>query len=236
MSELDQAQRECIELFNRGGSELPGVELAAPFLSVPPKNYDPAAIPSVLYVGKATGGDWYRDSFVRSPTVRERRLTTTSFLDQDVKTGSYRSAFWDFALKLSAQVAEINSSAVEPLQNIVWTNISKIGVCSGNPGGACLKAQRELSVRTLRLEITEYDPTLIVFVTGAYGEDIVAEIAGDIHQTGWSKEHDDDWFWWRSAADGMPQIFWTGHPQGKPRMEIERWLQKAAALASHTRH
>lgn len=37
--------------------------IAAPFLSVPPANYDPVAVPSILYVGKATAGPWGLELF-----------------------------------------------------------------------------------------------------------------------------------------------------------------------------
>jgi hypothetical protein len=234
MSHLDEIQREWLELFFRL-KDIHGDRIAAPFLSVPPAKYDPASAPSVLYVGQATAGEWYRDEFCESPTVDERRTRTTRFLEECVKTGCYRTAFWRFALNLSARFAEIASGAIEPLQNIVWTNISKIGVCSGNPRGACLKSQRELSIRTLRFEIKEYRPALIVFVTGNYGKDVVGEIISDPDETRWMWECKNDWFWWRPSMDELPPVLWTGHPRSKSREEIQRWLEKASVITIHNK-
>lgn len=231
MSGLGEAQSEWLTLFHRLRSEF--TDLGAPFLSVKPAGYDPLKIPSVLYVGKATKDAWYLDEFLGKGTVQERYDRTNGFLD-DVREGLYRSPFWDFALRLSARLAELNSNKFESLQNLVWTNISKIGAQDGNPGMALRRAQHDLSLRTLILEIAEYRPRLIVFVTNSYEESIVREIANAPDDSDWAAEDKGrDWHWWRPRNGEIPAILWTCHPQAvikNKQFELERWITKCIDL------
>jgi hypothetical protein len=208
--------------------------IAAPFLSVPPADYDPIAVPSILYVGKATAGNWWRRSFLRSPTVKERHQCTADFLEDWVKTGKYSTAFWRFALALSKRLAVATHSTIQPLQNLVWTNICKIGVLRGNPTGKILRMQSEQAVAGLRTEIKMYRPRLVVFVTGDYAAQLVDAVVGDCEQKTWHKERGADLFWWREATGNMPAILWACHPERKPVSILEGWLEQATRLVRMT--
>jgi hypothetical protein len=205
--------------------------IAAPFLSVRPAGYDPMAVPSILYVGKATAGNWWRRSFLSSPTVRERHQCTAKFLEEWVRNGRYNSAFWSFAHALSERVAVATHSTIQPLQNLVWTNICKIGVLRGNPAGRILRAQSELAVASLRSEIKTYRPKLVVFMTGDFGEQLVDAVVGDCEQKTWHKERGHDLFWWRKPIGSMPAVLWAHHPRQKPLSTLRTWLQQASRLA-----
>jgi hypothetical protein len=222
---------EWLELFREleSSQDVETASIAAPFLSVPPKNYDPVSVPSILYVGKATAGHWDREGFLRSSDMKERLLCTTRFLTEEVITREYRSAFWDFALRLSLAAADRHKDEIEPLQNLVWSNVCKIGTVAGNPKGKCYGRQRELAIRTLRAEIYEYRPKLLLFVTGGFGEDIIDEVTTCRTQTQWEKGQTND-FWWRDAVGQMPVILWTGHPERKSLNLLDIWQDQAAAL------
>ena len=63
---LHDLQQGLIDLFGQM-SEAAVVNtdlLAAPFLSVEPEFYDPHNHKTILYVGKATGKDWYLSEFL----------------------------------------------------------------------------------------------------------------------------------------------------------------------------
>jgi hypothetical protein len=64
-------ENRLLQLFHELHDRYPD-RIAGPFLSVPPADYDPVAVPSILYVGKATGGPWGLSDFLSSPTVTER--------------------------------------------------------------------------------------------------------------------------------------------------------------------
>lgn len=203
--------------------------IAGPFLSVPPANYDPVAVPSILYVGKATAGLWGLSDFLSSPTVTERHEFTADFLEEEINTGEYSSAFWRFAHDLSNQIALSNGRPIHGLQNLVWTNLCRIGVVHNNPSGEILQAQGDLATECLQLEIQTYQPKLIVLVTGDYADHLVTAALGE--QIPWHKECGPQGFWWREATDKVPAILWTYHPQGQPTRLIKTWLKESARLA-----
>ena len=234
---LDQLQGAWIKLFfeARSSPNIDPDQLAAPFLSVPPAGYDPKSMPSILYIGKATKGDWDRDSFLLSPTIEERRACTIDFLDNYVKTRKYDSAFWRFVLDLSRQAALNNGADIEPLQNIVWTNICKLGVLKGNPEGVYYEFQHALALDTLRSEIEAYRPSLAVIVTNDYGMDLIGEIADDSNNSSWHKENEKFGFWWREPAGEIPAMLWTYHPERKPRELLQTWIEQACVLAGGAR-
>lgn len=57
--------------------------------------------------------------------------------------------------------------------SIIWSNVAKIGSREGNPEGILLSAQKDLAERTMRREIEEYDPVLVVFATSKYAGDVI---------------------------------------------------------------
>ena len=64
-SSESEIEKKWLSLFDRTFAH-PSVRnrIAAPFLSVPPADYDPLAVPSILYVGKATAGSWCLTRFL----------------------------------------------------------------------------------------------------------------------------------------------------------------------------
>jgi len=221
-------ENKWLELFHELHDRYPN-RVAGPFLSVPPANYDPVTVPSILYVGKATAGSWGLSDFLCSPTLTERHKFTADFLEGEVNTGEYSSAFWRFAHDLSKQVA-LSHRPIHGLQNLVWTNLCKIGVVRGNPGREILEAQSNLAIKCLRLEIQMYRPKLIVLVTGDYAGHLVTSALGE--QMPWHEETGPDGFWWREATDELPAILWTYHPERKAKNLLENWLQHASRLMS----
>ncbi|MGC1372632.1 MAG: hypothetical protein WA824_10890 [Candidatus Sulfotelmatobacter sp.] len=148
-----------------------------------------------------------------------------------MKTGKYSSAFWSFARALSERLAVTTHSTIQPLQNLVWTNICKIGVLRGNPAGEILRAQSELAAASLRSEIKTYRPRLVVFVTGDYAAQLVDAVVGDSEQKTWHEERGHELFWWRKPIGNMPAVLWAYHPERKPLSTLETWLQQASRLA-----
>lgn len=192
-------EKRVVLLFQTLYSRYPD-RTAAPFLSAPPADYDPGAVTSILYVGKATETPWGLESFLRSPTATERRNFTAEFLKRYANTGEYTSAFWRFAHDLSVRLALATHHEISKLQNLVWTNLFKIGVVRGTPNAAIRNAQIELSTEYLRLEIKVYRPKLIVLVTGDYAGGVVTAVFGE---QGWEKERQRDGYWWRSASGSL---------------------------------
>jgi hypothetical protein len=220
-------ENKLLQLFQELHNRYPD-RISVPFLSVPPANYDPVAVPSVLYVGKATAGPWGLSDFLRSPTVMERHEFTAAFMKEEINTGEYSSAFWRFGRDLSRQIGLSSRRPIHGLQNLVWTNLCKIGVVRGNPSGEILQAQGVLATECLRLEIQTYRPKLIVLVTADYADHLLTAALGE--QMPWHKESGPDGFWWREATDELPAILWTYHPERKPQNLLEIWLQQASRL------
>jgi hypothetical protein len=188
--------------------------LAAPFLSASQEVTAAGRRGSILLVGKATDKDWKMDSFVacaREKQLEERRRASRGFLAE--MSQKPKSEFWRFLQHLG----EIGLP-------VIWTNLVKIGVISGNPRGWYLEAQHELAVNTLRAEIAEYKPALVVLVTSDFAKDqIIYRI--------WPKKT-----WRISGYDGTcwikkdgnkPPVLWTDHPQGKAPERSAYWLKKA---------
>lgn len=168
MSGLESSDAKWINLFDnlRCDPQLKD-QVAAPFLSVPA-----ADARCILYIGKATSGDFYRDdsAFARltiEERIRERHEVTRDFIKE--KAPDYRGGFWPFARDLNAAFAnKWRSHITSPLQHIMWTNICKIGALKGNPRGVLFEKQRNLAADTLRDEIRLSSLKLIWFVTWDY--------------------------------------------------------------------
>ena len=209
--------------------------IAAPFLSVLPEDAR-----FILYIGKATSGEWYKHELCRYPAstsaknsatdkIELRHECTKTFLKEEAP--SYNSGFWHFARKLDSAAAEKWKSKTRmPLQHIGWTNICKIGTVQGNPEGHLFERQRSLAIETLRLEIELYKPRLICFVTWDYKFDCVKEVIGDPSDTSWDQTGNEEWIWWRPAKGKLPPILLTGHPERKARTRIEEWVAKATDI------
>ncbi len=236
MRNVDSLERKWIELFDelRCAADTKD-KIAAPFLSI-----RAAEERSILYVGKATAKDWYRDDSAFGPPhpinkeamdarVKERYECAQEFVQNVAPT--YNSGFWQFARELSAEAAKKWKVPFEsPLQHITWTNICKIGALKGNPRGLLFSKQRDLAIETLREEINLYKPQLICFVTWNYAWDLVREVFGDSTDEFWDQARNDEWIWCRRPRDGMPTALLTGHPERKPENLRKKWLNTAREL------
>jgi hypothetical protein len=220
MKPLNILQKEWLKKFEKMSEGV--TDLTGPFLSIPPRNYDPSRVPSVLYIGKANAG-WECYS-----TVKQLRQHTARFLKNGIIGGDYQSAFWRFALSLSDTVRGGYQTA--PLNNLIWTNICKVGVKKGNPSTKIFEMQRALGILTLRAELSEYRPRLVVWVTGDYGADVIGETIGDPEHALWNRSLEKKGFWWRNRSEDAPAMLWTYHPQGKTRETVNSWLEKARDL------
>lgn len=237
MTGFDLFEDKWIGLFDKlqGDSDFVG-QTAAPFLSVPVTESR-----SILYVGKATAGDWDWEpgDFLKIPKVRlndrieDRRELTRRFL-REWAEAKYNSGFWHFARKLNDVAADKWKVPVRSsLQHIIWTNICKIGARKGNPRSLLLAKQRDLSVETLRAEIRSYKPDLVCFVTWDFGWDLVKEVFGDTSDGAWDKTRNEDWIWQRPARNGTPLAVLLRHPQGKRRQLREKWLNLVSEILPH---
>ena len=218
---LAAAEVEWLNLFHELRKRSDRDELAGPFLSVPPQGYDPMKRPSILFIGKATNDTWNLDGDPGSLTIETTRRCTTRFLEEHAAT--YGGGFWPFARDLSEQIAPTGPL----LQNLVWTNICKIGMVSGVPPQRIRKARRDLAAKTLPLEIQVYSPKLIVLVTGNFeANEVVCKLFGD--RKCWNEKYGD--FWWQEAHSDMPAILWTDHPERKGTGRREGWIGQAKKL------
>jgi hypothetical protein len=225
---LESVEAQWMELFDTLCCD-PRVkeQIAPPFLSVPALETR-----SILYVGKATAKDGCWDEIPSGSTpvrIQQGREYTKKFLI-DVAP-DLNSRFWHFARELNTEVAKKwNQQLLSPFQHITWTNVCKIGVLKGNPKGSLFAQQRKLAIETLRIEIELYKPQFICFVTGDYGDGIIGEVVGDPKAESWDKTEEKSGFWARRAANGLPAVLWTYHPQGKSTELIETWLKAACKL------
>lgn len=201
--------------------------VAGLFLSDFSNNHDVGAKNRVLLVGKATGGDWFKNEY--SCTVEDRKKCTREFLENYIETGEYSSAFWNFARRLS-ELASDNDDAPSPLlKNLIWTNLTKIGVQNGNPNGKYFKLQLEIARTTMLAEILFYKPKVVVVAHSDYAIDLVHSIFGLENSLDWNKE-DDKKIWWKRQKNGMPNIMLIDHPQYKRKEIIDYWLSVSERL------
>jgi hypothetical protein len=127
------------------------------------------------------------------------------------------SAFWRF-----------RSSLQQISKSVIWTNLAKIGVQSGNPKWRLVRKQRELACQTLAAEIEEYKPALIVLVTGDFGRhEIIWPMFGG-HET-WLGDTSTSYLWQERSSFHIPAM-WTRHPDLKPGSELQLWLRKVREL------
>jgi hypothetical protein len=114
------------------------------------------------------------------------------------------------------------------MDRIVWSNLFKVGLETGNPtDGFGMYPQREIAQRLILREINVYRPTAIVLVCGENGgyfkfiEDIFGKASA------WSKIKikkgvDVDCELWMRTY-GKARMYWTRHP--------ERWHSEPRDLA-----
>ena len=235
---LADLQEKWIGLFHQMRQKFgAGIPLAAPFLSVALEGHDPASHQTILYIGKATRG-WGPEPLRDNSTVAECRQFTVGFFENSIILNTYHSAFWRFARRLKSLTGE---EAKRPWRNLVWSNIAKLGAQYGNPNRRCLNYQAELAKQTLVVEINEYRPSLVVFVSGDFGQTIVNDALksdelralepNEQNQQGanvWEERPGNVWL--RKRYGNSPAFLRLAHPQGKPRERIDQWVEYAQAL------
>jgi hypothetical protein len=194
---------------------------------VKPEGYDPVLLPGILYVGKALGGA------PPDGPVSVIQADVDDFFRR-MQGGERFSDFWGFARQLSKQIAgQSPSTGMTSLQNLVWTNIFKIGSPTKKPPvGAIQAAQRELAIETLQVELQAFRPKLVAWVTGSYGMEVVRAVAEDANDERWSKEQEDIGLWYRPSIGSFPAMIRTKHPQGKKRIWWQAWIETACKLIS----
>jgi hypothetical protein len=220
---LSELQTAWIKEADRCITRNPVDYWAAPFLSVLPGPSERDRGRRVLLVGKATAGPWHCKEFLANSArpiaerVEERRLATLGHLRWRERNRTSTSAFWRFWRKLHS-IASV----------VIWSNLAKLGVTSGNPCGEDLKSQMALAQKTLRAEVDEYAPYLVVLVTGDYaGNEIVCPTFGSPEC--WEHAEDGE-YWSIGKTRQQPAILWIEHPQGKAASRVDKWLAQARHL------
>lgn len=225
---LDRLQKEWIRSHDRFRKDCPVrfSDVAAPFVSVGDPDVSGNSSPTILFVGKATGGDWFSGRYAQkvsmplSDRLAERRETTSRFLTARRYAHNRATGFWRMLQALKEDTRG----------TVIWSNVTKIGTRRGNPPPALVEVEADLAIATLRAEVEDYDPQLIIFVTGYFARfEVVAPFLHVRKRT----DHDSHWiFHCRRRAPGKPAALWTGHPQGKSRDVVDLWLKEARRLLS----
>lgn len=140
--------------------------------------------------------------------------------------GARHPGFWEFALNVAAEFGDSDRNP----KNLVWSNVFKIGSETGDPGIRSTRLQNALAIETLKLEIKEYRPQLVLFCPGFEQkyEDVIYEVAGREDQGGWVPESvgspEESW---ALAKEGNPLMLWIKHPARKPSICSKAWLARA---------
>jgi hypothetical protein len=219
LEELWEAWMEKFRRMNRD-PKFAG-NLNGPHITFKPDGYD-LERKTVLYVGKALGNRT-RNGDLPSPEACQNEFRR--FLE-DVVSGEYGSAFWNFALELSQRLAAQEGPR---LRNLVWSNICKIGVQKGNPGKEIFEEQKCLAIETLRAEIKYYKPSVVMWVTGNYRAEVVGQVVEDPNEEHWEKSPEDEGVFFRGRMHSLPAMLWTYHPQG-PDRNHDLWIREACKL------
>jgi hypothetical protein len=91
-----------------------------------------------------------------------------------------------------------------------------------------VKDQAGLAVETLRTEIKEYHPALVVVSTYLFGRDEIVVPVFGVERS--CIENTKLRCWSRKPTMGEPALLWTHHPQGKSNETISAWLKEAGKL------
>jgi hypothetical protein len=208
-STLDPLWQEWLTLHERL-SAVRSERLAGLFPGYKPDGYEEHKT-EILYVGKATAG----------PFVDESSSSPGRDLEQQrafAKVCFYltQGGFWNFAERLCTALGCDNRS------NLVWSNLCKIGTDLGNPSDELVGLQQELGITTLRAEIDEYNPSIVVFVSGQFAQKILLGAIDDPTDGSWNKSEEEGPeqvkdVWWRKATATTPAVLWMRHPQFAPK-------------------
>ena len=231
MPTLADVQLEWLRLFERmRRGECDGVDpdrIAAPFLPAGLENMPPNASP-VLLVGRAHRAPWEKSNEVAETYEFHERLSMTrAHLSKELARPS--SAFWRFARDLARPI-EVNGTRRHT--SIIWSNIAKITAWADggpNPGEPLLRAQYELAIRSLQVEIATYRPELVIFMTGDWGWAVIWNaFLKDIEG---APEHlPDKDVWSCGKSETYPAVLWMQRPEGEKTSHVESQLAIARDL------
>lgn len=191
----------------------------------------------LLFVGQATRAWWYDAEFSK---LQEAETPIADFVaDWENRNRDFiyeecgKFSFWLAFREISRSLGEADYA------NCLWSNLAKIGVPRGNPKGIFFNKQRDLAARTLKVEIEQYRPSIVIFATGRFGASIVLE-GTRTSIDDWTKsdnypvikEHDDD-LWWipRDHVAGRPALMWIRHPRLGRKIHRPFWAKAARCLS-----
>lgn len=186
--------------------------LAGIFRGWIPEAYFSPGRPRILYVGKATSGEFdganqERDSF------------------------NGKGKFWSFARQIATKVG----CPDDEIPCIAWSNVSKISVAQIVAEDALIDGFEEDATSTLESEIATTNPHVIVFVTLRFGELVVRKIANGIDDASWNKSENESNLlgerdiWWKRRSDGTA-VLWMQHPMIAKAETLNFATNKVASL------
>jgi len=219
-------------------TELDSVEsiLAAPFIPFVPDGFE-SRTNTVLYIGKATGGDCDKDRFDTAllTSTEEARAVSERFSSEifNSKRGKTGPNFWGFANALACALDPKSQN----LENLCWSNVCKIGVKVGNPEGRVFAHQVPLAVQSLKTEIADLNPSIIVCVANSFADRILLPAIGNPINDAWHKSEEVplsgvENVWWMPRMSPNPPILWMRHPQSSSSTLREFALKKVVDLIS----
>ena len=120
---------------------------------------------------KETGAiTWYANAILRASTETDTcpmAWIAKSWGDREAKYDPRRSAFWRVIRELASNVPQAGASAEAWPSTLVWSNLYKVAPANGgNPGTRLQKLQFGGCVELLRMELINYQPRHVVFLTG----------------------------------------------------------------------
>jgi hypothetical protein len=215
------------------------VRCCAPFFSFKPDGYDQFE-DRLLLVGKATDGWPWKDDLDQSSGLSDHDLAvhqreeSSNFRKERAASPKRHPGFWEFEQKLASRFGDTSTSR----QNLIWSNLYKIGRPNGNPSKRIAECQQGLAIKTLRTEIVEYRPTLVVFANlyaASFYDDAVYETAGSEYRDDWIPEHEgksnESW----ALTTSSPPMLWIRHPGRKSNRTFEAWIDRAEGIARSSR-
>ena len=182
----------------------------------------------ILYVGKATDGAF--EVPLSSTKSSYSRLVTIA---SDCFYCKPAAGFWSFAANLSRTL----NRNCEELRNVAWSNLCKISASEGVPSNDLIEAQFDLACETLLTEIAECEPSVVVFVTHHFGEEILNKVVDTVNSLSWQRSENDvsrsvDDVWWKNGGQGSPAFLWMRHPQFAPSTLKSYAIDKVQTLAT----
>jgi len=189
-------------------------DLAGLFRGWLPEKYFNVGSPRVLYVGKATSGEF------DEPEVHS-----------DFFNGNHR--FWSFARTIARALDQDDQS----LSCIAWSNISKLSRRQIEADSHLLNGLENLAIRTLEDEITRSSPDIIVFVTHHFSDEVVKGVSGFESEARWNRSENEsrssksDDVWWGLRNDNR-HVLWMNHPERTSTERLDFAARKIAYLVN----